>query len=64
MNAVITYADRFLKAARMGVLWNGTTRFTLPKRFKYNSIACSIVALQSKVLPGSFAISFSMMSMG
>ncbi|MFM9102184.1 MAG: FkbM family methyltransferase [Cyanobium sp.] len=43
MNAVITHADRFLKAARMGVLWNGTTRFTLPKRFKYNSIACSIV---------------------
>lgn len=54
MNAVITHADRFLKAARMGVLWNGTTRFVLPKRFKYNSRACSIVGPPEKSLAWVF----------
>ncbi len=38
----------------MGVFWNGTTQFTLPKRFKYNSRACSIVGPQEKSLAWVF----------
>jgi FkbM family methyltransferase len=54
MKNVIAHSDRFLKAARMGVFWNGTTQFTLPKRFKYNSRACSIVGPQEKSLAWVF----------
>ena len=54
MNAVIAYADRFLKAARMGVFWNGTTRFDLPRQFRYNSRAFSIAGPQEKSLAWTF----------
>jgi FkbM family methyltransferase len=54
MSAYTAHVLRFLKAARMGVLWNGTTRFGLPKRFRYNSKACSIVGPQEKSLAWVF----------
>lgn len=54
MNAVIAYADRLLKAARMSVFWNGTTRFDLPRQFRYNSRAFSIAGPQEKSLAWVF----------
>jgi FkbM family methyltransferase len=48
------HVSRFLKAARMGVLWNGTTRFVLPNRFKYNSKSYSIVGPEEKSLAWVF----------
>lgn len=39
---LFAHAGLFLRAAKMGVLWPGTTRFRLPKRFRFNSRSFSI----------------------
>jgi FkbM family methyltransferase len=54
MKYLIEHVSRFLKAARMGLLWNGTTRFVLPKQFKYNSKSFSIVGPEEKSLAWVF----------
>jgi len=54
MSAITAHVHRFLKAARMGVFWNGTTRFDLPKQFSYNSKICSIVGPEEKSLAWVF----------
>ena len=54
MNYLGDHASRFLRAARMGVLWNGTTRFVLPRQFTYNSRTIKIVGPEEKSLAWVF----------
>jgi FkbM family methyltransferase len=37
MKRIIDHASRFFRAAKLQLLWNGTTRFRLPRRFRFNS---------------------------